>query len=155
MVVSLSVSKSISSNKKARFEYHILDTYEAGLSLQGWEIKSIRVHGIILEGSYIRVKDAEVFLLGAHIKPYEFSKDKEVDPVRPKKLLLKKQEISKLKSKSEALGMTIVPLSLYLKEGRAKLEIALAKGKSAPDKRESIKARESKRELSRVLKNNR
>lgn len=148
------MTKVISSNKKARFEYHILDTYEAGLSLLGWEIKSIRAHGIVLEGSYIRVKGNEIFLLGAHVKPYEFTSDKDLDPIRPKKLLLKAQEIAKLKSKSEAAGMTIVPLSLYLKEGMAKLEIALAKGKSAPDKRESIKERESKRELSRVLKNN-
>lgn len=146
------MSKTIVSNRKARFDYFIEDTFEAGIVLKGSEIKSIRNGEVSLEQSYIRPKNKELFLIGAHINPYKFSDDKEYDPVRPRKLLLNRSEIDKLIKKLEQQGKTIVPLSMYLKDGRVKLEIALAKGKSAPDKRSSIKERESKREIARSLR---
>ncbi|MCO6432392.1 MAG: SsrA-binding protein SmpB [Deltaproteobacteria bacterium] len=144
--------KVVAQNKKARFDYHIIETFEAGIVLTGAEIKSIRANGISLAESYIRPERDEVYLLNAHIKPYSFSSDKEFDPVRKRKLLLKKREIDKLRGRVEQKGLTIVPLSLYLKRGLAKLEIGLAKGKAAPDKRQTMKERESKRELDRALK---
>ncbi|MDZ4785446.1 MAG: SsrA-binding protein SmpB [bacterium] len=147
--------KVLSENRKARFNYHIIDTYEAGIVLTGYEIKSIRNGGANIAEAYIRVQEGEVFLIGAHFKPYAFTKQIEVDPVRPRKLLLNKSEIIKLQGKVSQKGNTIVPLELYLKGGRAKLKIALAKGKNAPDKRHAIKDREVKREMAKVLKNNR
>ncbi len=144
--------KIIAQNRKARFEYHISDTMEAGVVLSGAEIKSIRNNGISIEESYVRPQAGEVFLLGAHIKPYSHSGDKEYDPVRPRKLLLHAHEIQKLLSRVEAKGFTIVPLKVYLKHGRAKVEIGIAKGKNAPDKRTSIKEKESKREMDRARK---
>ena len=146
------MSKVIVTNRKARFDYYIEDTLEAGLVLSGGEIKSIRAGEVALEQSYIRPKNGELFLIGAHIKPYKFTDDKDYDPVRPRKLLLNKQEIYKLIKKLEQQGMTIVPLSLYLKNGWVKLEIAVAKGKAAPDKRSTIKDRESKREIARAMR---
>lgn len=145
--------KIIAQNKKARFNFHIIDKFEAGVVLTGAEIKSIRQGNVTLNESYVRPIRGEVFLLGCHIKPYSFSNDTHYDPIRPRKLLLNKNEIDKLRGRVEEKGLTIVPLSLYLKKGKAKLEIALAKGKDAPDKRDSIKERESKREMSRHLKN--
>lgn len=144
--------KIISQNKKARFEYHIIETFEAGLVLTGAEIKSIRANGITLTESYIRPERGEIFLLNAHIKPYSYSAERDIDPLRKRKLLLNKREIDKLRGRVEQKGLTIVPLSLYLKHGIAKLEIGLAKGKAAPDKRQTIKERESKREVDRALK---
>lgn len=144
--------KLIVQNKKARFEYHILETFEAGIVLTGAEIKSVRLGEVSLGESYIRPEKGEIFLLQAHIKPYTFNSAKDYDAGRKRKLLLHKHEIDKLRGRVEQKGLTIVPLRLYLKRGRAKLEIALAKGKDAPDKRQTIKERESKRELARVLK---
>lgn len=144
--------KLIIQNKKARFDYHILETFEAGLVLTGAEIKSVRMGEISIAESYIRPEKGEIFLLAAHIKPYSFNADKDYDPTRKRKLLMHKHEIEKLKGRVEQKGLTIVPLRMYLKRGRAKLEIALAKGKDAPDKRQSVKERESKRELARALK---
>jgi SsrA-binding protein len=146
------VSKIIVSNRRARFDYFIEDTFEAGIVLKGPEIKSVRNGEVSLEQSYIRPKNGELFLINAHIKPYKFTDDKSYDPVRPRKILLNRTEIDKLIRKLETQGKTIVPLSLYLKDGLAKLEIALAKGKTAPDKRSSIKERESKREIARSMK---
>lgn len=145
--------KVIAQNKKARFEYHIIETFEAGMVLTGAEIKSIRSGGISLNESYVRPHRDGVWLLNSHIKPYSHSGgEKEYDPVRPRKLLLHKHEIDQLRGKVEAKGMTLVPLSIYLKNGRAKLEVALAKGKDNPDKRDSIKERDAKRELARMGK---
>lgn len=146
------MSKIIVSNRKARFDYFIEDTFEAGIVLKGPEIKSVRNGEVSLEQSYIRPRNGELFLIGAHIKPFKFTDDKDYDPVRPRKLLLNRTEIDKLIRKLETQGKTIVPLSLYLKDGLAKLEIALAKGKAAPDKRSSIKEKESKREIARSMK---
>jgi len=143
--------KVIAANRKARFDYHILDTFEAGLVLTGAEIKSIRSGEITVNEAYVRPQGGELFLLNAYIKPYSHSGDKEYDPRRPRKLLMHKREIEKLIRELETKGTTIVPLQLHLKNGRAKLEIALGKGKAAPDKRQDIKKREASRDIAREL----
>ncbi len=142
----------IAVNKKARFTYEILEVFEAGLVLSGNEIKSIRAGGISLAEAYVRPQNNEVFLIGAHIKEYSFSHDPNYNPVRSRKLLLHKREIDKLRGRVEAKGLTIVPLRVYIKRGRAKLEIGVARGKAAPDKRQTIIAREKDREARRAMK---
>lgn len=144
--------KILAENRKARFNYHIIESFEAGMVLTGSEIKSIRLGGLSLQESYVRPHHGELVLLGAHVKLYSHTSNPDYDPVRPKKLLMHKAEIVKLQGKVEQKGLTIVPLKVYLKNGRAKIEIGLAKGKDAPDKREDIKGRESKREMARALK---
>jgi len=146
-----SVIKVIALNKKARFDYHIIDTLEAGIVLSGAEIKSIRAGEVTITEAYVRPERGEMFLLNAYIKPYSHSDDKEYDPRQPRKLLLHKKEIEKLAARLEQEGMTIVPLQLHLKKGRAKIEIAVGKGKAAPDKRDSIKKREGDREIARAM----
>jgi SsrA-binding protein len=143
--------KVITANRKARFDYHILETFEAGLVLTGAEIKSIRAGEVTVNEAYVRPVAGELFLLNAHIQPYSQSGDKEYDPRRPRKLLMHKREIAKLVRELEAKGTTIVPLQLHLKNGRAKIEIGLGKGKAAPDKRQDIKKREASREVAREL----
>jgi len=144
--------KLIASNKRARFDYHIVESFEAGMVLTGAEIKSIRQGGISLAQSFVSTQGEEVFLVGAHIEPYAFNSAKEYDPTRRRKLLLHRAEIDKISSRIATKGYTCVPLSIYLKGGRAKLEIALAKGKNAPDKRDSIKERDTRREIDRAMK---
>lgn len=141
--------KIIAVNRKARFEYHIIESFEAGLALLGPEIKSIREGHVTIGESYVRPRGNELWLINAHIKEYEFSKHEELDPVRPRKLLMHRGEIDKLRGRVETKGLTIVPLSLYLSRGRAKVEIALAKGKDAPDKRQSAKEKDAQREMAR------
>jgi SsrA-binding protein len=143
--------KIVAVNRKARFDYHILDSYEAGLVLTGAEIKSIRTGEINIAEAYVRPQAGELFLLNSHIRAYAHSGDKEYDPRRPRKLLMHKREIASLIRELETKGTTIVPLQLYLKNGRAKLEIAIGKGKAAPDKRQDIKKRESQREIAREM----
>jgi SsrA-binding protein len=143
--------KIITENRKARFDYHILESFEAGLVLTGAEIKSIRTGEITVNEAYVRPQGSELFLLNAYIKPYAHSGDKEYDPRRPRKLLLHRKEIAKLTRELETKGTTIVPLKIYLKGGRAKIEIALGKGKAAPDKRQDIKKREADREVAREI----
>ncbi len=145
--------KVITVNKKARFNYHIDETYEAGIVLTGAEIKSVREGAISLAESYIVPDRDELFLLNAHIKPYKFNTATSYDPVRKRKLLMHRHEINRLRGRVEAKGYTLVPTRVYLKHGRAKIEVALAKGKAAPDKRQSIKEREGKREAERAMKN--
>lgn len=144
--------KVLSENRKARFNYHILETIEAGLVLTGAEIKSVRGGGASIAESYVAPRHDGLYLLQAHFKPYSHAKDIEFDPVRPRKLLLHKKEMDKLRGRVEQKGLTIVPLQLHLKRGFAKLLIALAKGKSAPDKRDTIRTRESEREMARAIK---
>lgn len=144
--------KIIAQNKKARYDYHIVENFEAGLVLTGAEIKSIKAGHIELTGSYVRPIGDELFLISCQIKPYSHMTDPEYNPTRDRKLLLNRHEIDKLRSRVEKKGLTIVPLSVYLKDGRAKLEIALAQGKAAPDKRASIKDRELKRKAAQVMK---
>lgn len=143
--------KVVAVNRKARFDYHISDSFEAGLVLTGAEIKSIRTGEVNIAEAYVRPQGGELFLLNAHIRAYAHSGDKEYDPRRPRKLLMHKREIAKLIRELETKGTTIVPLQLHLKNGRAKLEIAIGKGKAAPDKRQDIKKRESQREISREM----
>ena len=144
--------KVIAMNKRARFDYHIIEVFEAGVVLTGAEIKSIRAGGISINEAYVHPTRNEVFIIGAHIAPYSHSGAKEYEPTKKRKLLLHAEEIGKLRSRVEEAGFTIVPLRVYLKNGRAKIEIALAKGKDAPDKRKSIKDKEGKREVDRAMK---
>lgn len=143
--------KVVTTNKKARFDYHILETFEAGLVLTGAEIKSIRAGEITVNEAYVRPQGGELFLLNAYIKPYAHNGDRDYDPLRPRKLLMHRREISKLIRELETAGTTIVPLDIHLKNGRAKIEIALGKGKAAPDKRQDIKKREATRDIAREM----
>lgn len=146
-------TRSITSNRKALHDYFIEDTYEAGLALTGSEIKSIRRGKVNLRDSYARIEGGEAWLHNCHISPYEetgvyFNHD----PLRPRKLLLHRSEIDSLIGKVQAKGLTLVPLRLYLKDGRAKIELAVARGKRNYDKREAIAEREAQREIERTLK---
>lgn len=143
----------ITKNKKAYFKYEILERLEAGISLIGQEVKSIKSGRINLAGSYAVLKNEEVFLIGAKIPPYQpKNAPKGYDPERSRKLLLKKSEIKYLIGKIKQKGLTIVPLSVYTKRSRIKIEIALVKGRTKPDKRELIKKREIEREIKKELK---
>ena len=144
--------KIIAVNRKARFDYFIEDEYEAGLVLKGTEVKSLRLGKANLKDSYARIQDGEVFVHQMHIGPYPFAYYNNHDPLRPRKLLLHKQEIKRLYSKVNEKGHSLVPLKLYFKKGKAKLTLALAKGKRKYDKRDSIKQRDEKRDLDRQRK---
>ncbi len=139
--------KLIADNKKARFNYQILETYEAGLVLMGSEVKSIRAGNISLREAYISFKDFEAFLQGANIQPYKSSSYNNHEPERLRKLLLNKSELHKIRGKIDEKGLTVVPLKIYFKAGRVKLEIGLGKGKKLHDKRESIKSKDVERQL--------
>jgi len=141
--------KTVATNRKARFEYQLLDTYEAGLVLKGTEIKSVRRGQISLQEAYVRTDGKQAWLVGAHIAPYEHASAFQHDPDREKKLLLNKHEIRELYDAVRIKGLTIIPVRVYLKGGRAKVEIAIAKGKKKYDKREAIKKRDFEREESR------
>ncbi|MHB8454193.1 MAG: SsrA-binding protein SmpB [Acidiferrobacterales bacterium] len=144
---------SIAQNKKAWHDYFIESKYEAGLALEGWEVKSLRAGRAQLKESYVIVKDGQVYLFGAHISPLtSASTHVRADPTRTRKLLLHAEEISHLIGSVERRGYTLVPLSLYWKRGKAKLEIGLAKGKQLHDKRATLKEREQDREAQRALK---
>ena len=141
--------KTVSTNRKARFEYFLQETFEAGLELRGTEIKSIRKGQISLQEAYVRTDGKQAWLVGAHVAPYEHASAYQHDPDRERKLLLHKREIKELWDAVRIKGMTIVPVRVYLKAGRAKLEIAIEKGKKQYDKRESIKQKDIAREESR------
>ncbi len=146
---------SILQNKKAHHDYHIEERFEAGLVLQGWEVKSIRAGRAQIKEAYVIIRDAELFLLGSHITPLpEASTHVHPDPTRTRKLLLNANEISKLIGKVERAGYTLVPINMHFKGGRIKLEIGLAKGKKQFDKRADEKEKEWKREQGRLLKTN-
>jgi SsrA-binding protein len=140
--------KTVATNRKARFEYQLLDTYEAGLVLKGTEIKSVRKGQISLQEAYVRTDGKQAWLVGAHIAPYENASAFQHDPDREKKLLLNKREIRELYDAVRIKGLTIIPVRVYLKGGHAKVEIAIAKGKKKYDKREAIKKRDFEREES-------
>lgn len=141
--------KVVASNRKASHEYFLLDQYEAGLVLQGSEIKSIRAGQMSLAEAYVSVNNGEAWLVDAHIAPYTQAARYNHEPRRPRKLLLNRKELAELERAVRQKGVTIVPLRVYLKEGRAKLEIALARGKKLYDKRESIARRDAEREMER------
>lgn len=146
--------KIIATNRKASHEYHLLETYEAGLILQGSEIKSIRAGKISIAEAYIQIENGEAWLIESHIAPYEQAgKHFNHEPKRKRKLLLHTKEIAKLEKDVRQKGATIVPLKVYLKQGRAKLELALAKGKKLYDKRESIAKRDAQRDAERQIRN--
>jgi SsrA-binding protein len=144
--------KQIASNKKAFHEYFVLDRYEAGIELFGTEVKSIRGGSLNLKDSYCLVKDGEIFVRGMHISPYEKGNIFNRDPDRDRRLLMHKREIIKLGSKVAQDGVTLIPLSVYFKDSRVKLEVGLCKGKQLHDKRESAAKRDAKREIERTLK---
>jgi SsrA-binding protein len=146
--------KIVSDNRQARFRYEILETYEAGVELKGTEVKSIRQGKVNLRDGYALVRNGEVWLLNVHISPYDTASEYfNHDPRRTRKLLLHRQEIRKLIGKVEEKGLTLVPLKMYLKRGRVKVTIGLGRGKKLFDKRESIKEKDAKREMARMMKN--
>ena len=144
--------KTIAQNKKARHDYFIEDTYEAGLKLMGSEIKSIRLSKVNINDAFVTLKEGEAFVHNMHIAKYDFSSRFNHEETRVRKLLLHKREILKLMSKTKEQGYTVIPLVLYFKEGLAKLEIGLAKGKKTYDKRESLKQRDMELRMKKILK---
>jgi SsrA-binding protein len=144
--------KIIAKNRRASFDYHLLDRFEAGLVLTGTEIKSIRAHQVSLQRSYVQARDDELFLIEANIAPYEHGNRENHDSTRPRKLLLHRREINKILDALTLKGLTVVPTRLYLKNGLAKVEIALARGKARHDKRQSIAKRDSDRQIERALR---
>lgn len=147
--------KLISKNKKALHDYFILSRLEAGIVLQGTEVKSVRENRINMRDCYAKVKDHELWLFGFHISPYEKGNIFNHDPLRKRKLLLHSQEIERLRRNIEEKGLTLVPLSVYLKNGRVKIELGLAKGKHLYDKRDDHAAETAKREMERAIKDKR
>jgi SsrA-binding protein len=147
--------KIVCKNKRAWHEYEILETLEAGLVLVGTEVKSLREGRVNLKDSFAKVEDQEVFLVEAHISPYSHGNIMNHDPLRQRKLLLHKREIQRLGGKVRERGLTLIPLLIYFKEGKAKVELALAKGKKIYDKRATIKKRDENREMARELKGHR
>lgn len=145
--------KVLVNNKKAFYDYFLEDFLECGIELKGSEIKSIRKNGASLHDSYIVIRNGEAYILNMHITPYEHGNIFNHEPDRTRKLLLHKKEISKLFHKSKEKAMTIVPTKVYLKRGKAKVEIALAKGKKKYDKRDVEKEKEDKRSIDKALKN--
>jgi len=145
--------KVVASNRKAGFEYFLLERFEAGLALQGSEIKSIREGKMSLQEAFVQIDGRNAFLINAHIAPYDPASRYNHDPIRPRRLLLHKKEIRGLWNSVRIKGVTIVPVKVYLKDGRAKLEIAVAKGKKNYDKRDSIAQRDMERETRREFKN--
>ncbi len=146
------MEKIIATNKKAYHDYFIEETYEAGIELKGSEVKSIRLSRVNLKDSFALVKNGGVFVLNVHISPYDKGSYFNEDPMRTRKLLLKRQEINKLRGKVEQKGYTLVPTKLYFKDSLVKVELALCKGKELHDKRQDIKNKENKRTAERAIK---
>jgi SsrA-binding protein len=147
--------KLIAENRKARHDYHLVERHEAGLELTGTEVKSLRAGRAQLQQAYAELRDGQVWLVGAHIAPYEQGTYANHDPDRDRRLLLHRREIDSLSGKVRERGFTLVPTRLYWKNGRAKVEIALARGKEARDKRRDIARRDAQREVERELKSRR
>jgi SsrA-binding protein len=147
--------KLIAENRKARHDYHLVERHEAGLELTGTEVKSLREGRATLQRAYAEVRDGEAWLVGAHIAPYEQGTYANHEPDRQRRLLLHRREIDALAGKVRERGFTLVPTRLYWKDGRAKIEIALARGKEAHDKRRDIADRDARREVERALKGRR
>lgn len=145
--------KIIAKNRKARFNFEIVETFEAGIELKGTEVKSIRQSRINISDGYASIDNGEVFLRQVHISPYEQGNIFNVDPMRPRKLLLHKKEISRLIGETTQKGYTLVPLSVYLKRGKVKIELGLAKGKKLHDKRQDLAKKDADRRIQRELKN--
>jgi SsrA-binding protein len=145
-------TKAIATNRRARFDYEILDTIEAGLSLLGSEVKSLRAGRADLKDSYAGLQGQEMYLFGVHIAPYEYARDGGHEPDRPRKLLMHRQEIERMASQVAERGLTLIPIRLYFKNGKAKVELGLAKGKARFDKRETLKRKQADREMERAMR---
>jgi SsrA-binding protein len=144
---------TLAKNKKAYFDYEILETYEAGIVLQGHEVKSVKLGHISLKGAYVSIKGNEAYLVNAHISPYQpANMAKDYDPTRSRKLLLNRAEINTLIGKSKSEGLTALPLSVYTKKGKIKIEIGIGRGKKKHEKREKVKKRDTEKEIGRKLK---
>jgi SsrA-binding protein len=144
--------KSIALNRRARHDYEILESFEAGLALVGSEVKSLRAGRADLKDSYGLMDRGEAWLVGLHISPYQFARDGGHDPERTRKLLMHRGEIERVRGKLDQKGLTLIPLRLYFKEGKAKVEMGLAKGKAQYDKRETLKRRQAEREMQRAMR---
>lgn len=144
--------KDLVSNRRAGHDYEILETFEAGIALQGTEIKSLRDNGGSLQEAYVKVISNEIWLVGASIAPYRYGSIYNHDERRDRKLLMHKREIGRLKTSVQEKGLTLVPLGMYLKAGRVKVKIAIAKGKKTVDKRATIKERDEKRHMDKAMK---
>lgn len=151
--MGISSTKLIANNKKAYHDYFIEDKYEAGISLHGTEVKSLRMGKCSVKESFLRIENGEVFIYGMHISPYEKGNIFNKDPLRVRKLLMHKAEINKITGKIAEKGYTLVPLQVYFKGSLAKVEIGLARGKKLYDKRQDLKAKDAKRDIERALKN--
>jgi len=147
--------KVVTKNRRARHDYHVVDSVEAGIVLKGTEVKSVRLGKVQLVDSYARVEDGEMYLHGVHISPYEPGNRFNVDPTRTRKLLLHKSQIRRLHRQVREKGVTLIPLSVYLKSGRVKVEVGLCRGKRQHDKRETIKRRDAERDMQRELRRSR
>ncbi|MBQ7580501.1 MAG: SsrA-binding protein SmpB [Clostridia bacterium] len=147
-----SENKTVAKNKKAYHDYFVLETYEAGIELFGTEVKSIRAGKVNLKDSWCNFKEGEVFANGMHISPYEMGNIFNRDPLRPKKLLLHRREINRLYGQTKQQGLTLIPLSVYFKKGKAKVELGLCKGKKLYDKRESDAKKHAERQAERATK---
>jgi SsrA-binding protein len=144
--------KVLAKNKRARHDYHVVDSIEAGIVLKGTEVKSMRLGRVQLVDSYVRVENDELYLYGVHISPYEFGNRFNVDPRRRRKLLVHRSEIHRLRRQVLEKGMTLIPLSAYLKRGRVKIEVGVCRGKRTYDKRRAIQERDAAREIERAVK---
>lgn len=145
--------KKIADNRKARFDYFIIETHEAGIELVGTEVKSLRAGKANLKDCYARIKNHEVILMNMHISPYDKGNRFNHDPLRPRRLLLSKREITRLETKVKERGLTLIPLRLYFKGNYAKVELALAKGKATYDKRESLRKKAADQDIARAMRN--
>lgn len=146
--------KPLVQHKRARFDFELLDTYEAGIELAGHEVKAVRASRAVLDGAHVIVRGSEAYLVGAQIAPYQGANTPAgYDPEQPRRLLLSREQIAELANASEQRGLTVVPIMMYNKGRYIKLSIAIARGKKKADKRETLKARDTKREIERTLKN--
>ena len=145
-------SGDIAKNKKALFNYELLEKYEAGIVLLGTEVKSLRERAVNMSDSYASFKKGELFIVNMHISPYHFGNRNNHEPLRERKLLMKKREIKRLFGKTKEQGLTLIPISLYFSKGKVKVELALAKGKKLHDKRETLKRKTLEREMERYIK---
>jgi SsrA-binding protein len=144
--------KVIATNRRARFDYSIEETFEAGLSLLGSEVKSLRAGGADLKDGYGVVEGTQAWLVGIRISPYQFAREGGHDPERTRKLLLHRRQIERIRGKLDQKGLTLIPLRLYFRQGKAKVEMGLAKGKARHDKRETIRRRQAEREMQRAMR---
>lgn len=147
--------RTIATNRRARHDYEILETVEAGLVLRGTEVKSLRGSHVTFKDAFATVRNSEMWLVGCHINPYSHGTDANHEPERDRKLLLHRREISRLTGKVAERGLTLVPLRLYFKSGRAKLEVGLGRGKKLHDKRSALRERETRREMEKVVRETR